>query len=56
MVINQPLVAHGVGGQDVDELLRLGGTVDQSNLMVYDQPDLLVLRPPLILARITSRR
>jgi hypothetical protein len=24
MVVNQPLMAHGVGGQDVDDLVKLG--------------------------------
>ena len=45
MVVSQPLVAHGVGGQDVDDLYRIGvGTVDQSGLVVFHQPQRLVLR------------
>jgi hypothetical protein len=36
MVLNQPLVAHGVGDQDVDDLVKLGaGTVDQSRSWVF---------------------
>ena len=41
MVVNQPLVAHGVGGQDVDDLIKPGWqdrTVDQSGNMALHQP------------------
>ena len=53
MVISQPLVAHGVGGQDNDDTLWVGdGTDDQSDFVVLDQPHWGFTVPTPILIRI----
>jgi len=35
MVVNQPLVTHDMGGQDVDDLIKLDGTVDHRSAPSY---------------------
>ena len=55
MVISQPLVAHGMGSQDVDDVWSRVGTDDQSGLVVLDQPQWWFTVPTQILIRITSR-
>jgi hypothetical protein len=55
MVISQPLVAHGVGGQDSDDTLWVGdGTDDQSGLVGVDQHLVWLTVPAQILIRIAS--
>jgi hypothetical protein len=55
MVVSQPLVAHGVGSQDVDDVLNWAGTVDQSGLVVLDQPQWWFTVPTRTFIQITSR-
>jgi hypothetical protein len=38
MVVNQPLGAHSVGGQDVDDLVKLRWNGFQSDFVVVHQP------------------
>ena len=52
MVLSQPLVARGMGGQDVDDLYDEDGTDDQSNLVVLGQPQLWFTVPIQSLIRI----